>query len=177
MKITGTFKSYDDLLTAYGTDPNKEIDERFDGFLKFIADKDCILVNYDPRYKTFDATLLVDDPNNPGQKIQQMFDPIMRRYSENIGIDKLVDGSIVCNGCDEVIYCAKCGGQYPKNLKYDAEPIFTWGDLFNGDCDYNETDNKSGVTIPFAACDDNGHIFCFDCRQHTEFKEIQDSFN
>jgi hypothetical protein len=175
MKITGTFKSYDDLLTAYGTDLNQEIDYQFDGFLKIIADKDCVLVNYDPVAKTFDTTLLIDDPNNPGQKIQQMLDPFYRRYGENMGIDKLVDGSIVCEDCDQTIYCKKCGSQYPKSLKYDAEPTFTWGELYDGQCTKNDVDNKSGTTIYFSACVD-GKIFCFVCRHHEEFDEVGNSF-
>jgi len=139
MKITGTFKDYDGLLAAYGTDESQEIDQRFKDFLKYIAGKDCILANYNPVKKTFDAALLVDKQDSQGNtiQVQEMLDPIMRRYSQNMGIDKLASHN--CQDCDKTIYCTVCGSQWPKDAKNDWIPEFTWGEIYDGNCTKNAT--------------------------------------
>jgi hypothetical protein len=172
MKITGTFKDYDGLIQSFGTDVTREIDETFNGFLKKIADQECILVSYNPLNKTFDATLMVPDPENPGNKVQEIPYGILRGYTRNLGLNTLVDGSITCGKCTEHIYCTGCGYQVGKDIRYDYEPRFTYGDVFNGDCTENDQNNISGQTIAFNACDSQGRIFCPNCRTYEFFDEI-----
>ena len=181
IKITGTFKSYDDLLEAFGTDPDKEIDSGFDGAMKTIADKDCILVNYSPKYKTFDATLKTErlnDPSDPAGGTHFVMDipfGTLRRYTENLGTNTLVDGSISCDGCDDVIFCTGCGFSASKGTRYDYEPKFSYGDIYNKACKEDPAGNKSGAVITLNACDDNGNMFCPACLSMQPFKEVSTS--
>ena len=173
--LTGKFKNYDDLRTAYGAAPEDKLDERFDYFLKMIAEKDTVLTNFHPVNLTFDAALLLPDPNDPSKTLITFIDPYYERYASNMGIDKLEDDSISCNDCDEYIYCTGCGLTVPKALRYDYEPKFTYGDIFNGDCDTDSDDNKTGEVISFEACKD-GLMFCGKCRKFHKFKELQEAW-
>jgi hypothetical protein len=172
LKVTGRFKSYDDLLTAFGTDINKEIDVDFDGFLHKIAEQDCVLSNYNALTRTFDAALLVDNPQNPGEKMQEIPFGILRRYTQNLGLNTLEDSSIVCENGDQHIFCKSCGYQVDKNIRFDYEPKFTYGDIFDGNCVANDSGNISGQIIVLNACDAEGRIFCPNCRTYEFFDEV-----
>ena len=168
IKITGTFKSYTDLLNVYGTDTSRPIDEDFDGFLHKIADKDCILANFNPHEKSFDATLIING-------VQEIPFGKLKAYTENLGLDTLVSTSINCDNCDEHIFCTGCGYQVSKDTRNDyAAERLTYGDVFNGDCTANDTGNISGATIAFNACDAQGNMYCPKCRSYQEFKEYSD---
>ena len=173
--MTGTFKSYDDLLAAYGLTEDDRLDEPFEFFLKTIADKDVVLTNYNPLNLTFDAAFFEENPNNPGQTILVFPDRLRTTYFNNIGIDKLVDGSIQCDNCDDSIYCTRCGLVVEKRIRYDYEPKFSYGDLFDGNCTTSTSDNVSGTEIILNVCKD-GLIRCPKCRSYAKFKEVSDSY-
>lgn len=180
--LKGKMKKYDDLLLAYGTDTTKEIDENFDAFLRKIADKDCILTNYNPKDKTFDLAFMetVKDESSfaqPGDTVDVIVMPYGRDrgYSQHMGIDKIIPGSISCTNCDEHIYCTGCSYQVGKAVRYDYEPRFTYGDIFNQDCTENDTGNISGQHIVFKACNDQGEMFCPACLSYQKFDEVSNT--
>jgi predicted nucleic-acid-binding Zn-ribbon protein len=177
MKITGTFKTYDQLKLAYGNAPGAKLDDEFDSFLKKIAGKNCVLANYTPVSQTFDTTLLIEDPSRPGSGIivQDFLDGRSRRYGDNMGIDKLA--SIVQTNTIDYIYCTKCGYIVNKLTRYDYEPLFSYGDIFTNNItgNLNNPVSITGTTIKFKAAV-NGRIFCPKCRSHEIFKEVSTSF-
>ena len=182
VKITGKFKSYEDLLAFYGTDETKPIDENFDAFLKDAAERDVVLTNYNGWTRTFDAAFLVEKPQEdqndtetPRPLVQEIPFGERARHLKNIGIDAIDPSSIQCDNCTEHIFCKRCGFQVGKNIRYDFEPRFTYGDIFDGDCTENETDNISGAKIAFNACDDTGRMFCPNCRTYEFFEELSNT--
>lgn len=181
MKITGTFKNYTDLLNAYGT-IEEQADSEFLSFIKKIADQDCYLTNYNALNQTFDTAFWIEDPNQPGQYRITFPNGIEKRYMDNVGVDKLVPASIVCTNCDEHIYCKSCGMSVPKELRYDYEPVFSYGDIYAGNCTTTTTNNISGTKIIFKACEHDdagnptGRMFCPECRHYSYFDEVSNSF-
>ena len=178
MKITGVFKLYDDLRLAYGLSPSDDIDEEFDAFLKKIAGRDCVLTNYTPTSKTFDTTLWGEDPERPGSGIMvyQYLDGRSRRYGDNMGIDKLA--SINETATTEYIYCTNCGFIASKATRYDFEPRFTYGDIFDQNIagNPNNPTTITGVDIPIMQADLNHRMYCPKHRGTAIFKTVQDSF-
>lgn len=176
MKITGTFKDYAGLRLAYGNAPDASLDEEFDSFLKTIANRDCVLANYTPFSQTFDTTLLGEDPSRPGSGIilQEFLSGRSARYGNNMGIDKLA--VINQEDTDTYIWCINCGFSVGKALRYDYEPIFTYGDLFVNNI-VTHPDNPvstTGTIVHFNAHKD-GKIFCPKCRSHQTFLEVSAS--
>jgi len=181
IKLKAVFKDYEGLLDAFNTDRNKEIDSDFDSALKKMANQRCILVSYKAKDKIFDATFIVDklsdptDPTSPLISVQEIPFGIFRRYTQNLGLNVLVDGSIDCEHCDESIYCTGCGYQVQKSTRYDYEPLFSYGDIFNQHCESDPTGNKSGAVISLNACDDHGNMYCPACLSMQKFEEISSS--
>ena len=174
MKLTGKFKDYDGLKLAYGLQAGDEIDERFDGFLKLIAEKDCILGEYSPIDLTFNTTLLVEDPERPGSGIivHQYLDGYNRRYGDNISIDTLE--SITKDGADEYIFCTNndCGFVVAKDVRWDFATEFTYGDIYDGNCS-NNPGSIVGTQIIMDACGPGAHMmYCPKCRQKQTFDEV-----
>jgi len=187
LQIKATFKPYDELLTVYGTDTSREIDGDFDAFLHEIADQECVLTNYNPLDKTFDAALIQDIPNNstlipedhpsyqPTTRGQVIPAGRKRGYSQIMALDTVVPGSIVVNNGTEHIFCTGCGFKAAKLTPYYYEPKFTFGDLYDGDCQSTPTEvssNKSGAVITFNACNERGDIFCPECLAYQKFEEV-----
>jgi len=173
MKITGVFKDYDGLRLAYGLAVDDSIDDEFDSFLKKVAGKDCILANYSPSYLTFDTTLFGEDPERPGSgKMVQLFlDGRSRRYGDNMGIDKLETINIVDG--DKYIYCTKCDFEIAKETRYDYEPTFTYGDIYDNNIDGNPNNPQTitGTMISLKA-NIKGRVFCPSCLSHEIFDEV-----
>jgi hypothetical protein len=190
MELKGIFKDFDGLKAAYGfqdTDPAtgepQTLDPEFESFLKKISGQETILAAYEPHKKTFNTTLIIEDPERPGSgiKIQTTLDGRSRRYGDNMGIDKL--DSVTKTGADEYIYCTnpRCGFTVGKDVPYYYEPSFTFGMLYDGNCDSprdpdgdNPTDRGSKTLnkIIFKACDGDQRIFCPECLSHQKFDEI-----
>ncbi len=172
MKITGTFKDYNDLLLEYNSVDDNTLDDGFRSFLKKIAGQETVLTNYDPLNTSFDASLIkngkITFPNG-----------LEKAYMENLGINLLDSSSIVQEETDEVIYCKTCGLEAPKALRYDYEPKFTYGDVFAGNCSSSSPDNVSGTLIITRFCEADssgtptGRIMCPKCRSFSFFEEVQ----
>jgi len=197
VKITATMKSYDDLRAEYGLQPGDKVDDKFDSFLKKIADKKVVLTNYNPGTKSFDPAFIVEDPNQPGQERITFPNGYEAQYQNNLGINLLVDGSLDCQDCDTSIYCTKCGFVVDKTTRYDFEPMFSFGDIFDGLCKRDDDPNQYtvGVTNYFKPCipkdsneDCDGEgggasdgesaclMYCVKCREYHLFKELSKSF-
>jgi len=177
MKITGTLKNYADLLTAYGYTPTSgPLDEQFDSFLKRIQGKDCYLGNYNPWSKTFDLSLIEPDPDRPGVNVMTMLNGIEKRYGDNMGIDKLA----IINQVDtaDYIWCTTCGFNAAKNTRYDYEPTYTYGDMFNNDLITAQgvRGTKTLTKTLLKASAPANKIYCPKCRKLSTFKTVQDSF-
>jgi hypothetical protein len=186
MKLTGTFKDLDGLKQAYGFDinnPELTMDSEFESFLKKIASKNTILAAYNPHRKTFNTTLVVEDPERPGggHMVQTTLDGRSRRYGDNMGIDKL--DTVTKVDADQYIYCTNrhCGFTVAKDVPYYYEPMFTFGDIYDGNCDSpkdldgdNPTDRgtKTLTKIEFVACNGEHRIFCPECLSHQKFDEV-----
>jgi hypothetical protein len=166
MKIKGTFKDYDNLLLAYNITDDKNLDDSWRSYLKKVAGRDVVLTNYTALNKTFDAAYLMDDPNQPGQLRITFPDGIESRYANNLPT-RVLD-TITCDDCDRTIFCTKCGLQIEKDVGYDLEPRFSWEDIFEGNC---EKENSENIDITFNVCKDD-LIFCPKCRTHTKFEEV-----
>ena len=195
IKIKGKIKSYENLRIEYGLQPNDNVDDKFDSFLKKIADKDVILTNYNPVTKGFDPAYILEDPNKPGQQRLTFPNPYETQYQKNLGINLLKSNSIECDNCSSVIYCTKCGFTVDKTTRYDFEPMFSFGDIFEGNCEKKDNPDQYvfGIVNYFKPCipkDDNecsgsgaggdGEskclMHCVKCREYRLFKELQKSF-
>ena len=168
MKIEGQFKDYAGLLAAYNITDDTALDDGWKSFLKKAAGQRTRLTNYSGLDKTFDTAYIKDDPNQPGQDRLFFPDGIERRYANNLPIRVLDSSQTTCDDCDETIFCTGCGFQVDKSIPYDMEPLFSWGDLYDGNC----TKTRSNAeTIHFTACKD-GLIWCPKCRSYHEFVEV-----
>jgi hypothetical protein len=98
-----------------------------------------------------------------------------------MGIDKL--DSVTKIDADQYIYCTnrRCGFTIGKDVPYYYEPLFTFGDLYDGNCDnpydvdgQDPTDRgtKTLDKIIFKACDGPQRIFCPECLGHQKFDEV-----
>jgi hypothetical protein len=173
MILKGTFKDFDDLLTEYNAVDDGTLDQDFKNFLLTIAGQETMLVNYNPLNTTFDASLIVNG-------VITVPDGRQKAYMENLGTNLLDSTDIT--GADEYIYCKSCGLVAPKDLRYDYEPKFTYGDIFDGNCESNSPDNVSGTLIITAFCEHDssgnatGRMKCKGCQSYSFFEEVQDTF-
>jgi len=178
MKITGVFKDYNNLRLAYGIGPADKVDEKFDAFLHKISSKNCILGNYTPTSKTFDTTLLVEDPARPGSGIivHQYLDGHSRGFGDNMGINKL--DLITQVDTDKYIYCTSCGFIVSKDTRYDSEPRFNYGDIYANTIAVHPANPTTitGVTIPLLTADVNHRMYCPKERTPKIFAEVGTSF-
>ena len=196
MELRGIFKDLDGLKTAYGfqdTDPQtgepQKMDQEFESFLKKIAGQETILAGYNPHRKTFNTTIVTEDPERPGSgiQIQTTLDGRSRRYGDNMGINKL--DSVTKIEADGYIYCKNrhCGFTVAKEVPYYYEPMFTFGDIYNGNCDnpkdvdgVDPTDrgSKTLTKVIFKACEmdssgtPTGRMFCPECLSYQFFDEV-----
>jgi hypothetical protein len=180
-KITGTFLSFPELLSAYGT-IESQADGAFLSFLKKVAGKDCVLTNFHALNQTFDTAFLIDHPNRPGQKMITFPNGLEKQYMDNVGVNKLVSGSVVFENGTDYIYCKDCGFTAAKSQPYrSGADKFTYGDIYNGTCETTPTtENISGTLIYFKACEyidgvRTGRMICDSCRRYTFFDEIGNS--
>ena len=173
MILKGTFKDYAGLLTEYGAVDDGTLDENFKKFLLTIADKETMLVNYNPLNKTFDASLIVNG-------VMTIPDGLQKGYMENLGLNLL--DTTDRTEAEDYIYCKSCGMTAPKSLRYDHEPKFTYGDIFDGNCSSSSSDNVSGTFVITAFCEldsagnETGRRKCPVCAGYSFFEEIEDSF-
>ena len=188
LKIEGTFLDYEGLRKQYGllpsTDPlAPKVDQEFDSFLKKIADKDIYCSHYNAIAGTFDTTFIIPNPDDPTKMVMDFPDGRTRRYSENIGTDKLasIDFDAGDGAGADYLYCTSCGFTTEKNKSYPFEPLFTYNDIWTNNITGNPVNPASitGVTIGLGANDGglgDGAIFCPSCRGHHMFKELPDSY-
>ena len=177
MKLTGIFKDYDGLKAAYGLQPGDVIEDHFDGFLKKIAGQECILGEYSPIDRTFNTTLYGEDPERPGsgKMVHIYLDGLHRRYGDNISIDTLA--SVTKVDADKYIYCTNndCGFTIAKETRWDFVPELTYGDIYDGNVEYN-TGNIVGTQIIHNAIGPKPHqMYCPKCRQKQIFDEVGNS--
>jgi len=173
MTLKGTFKDYNDLLTEYGSVDDGTLDDDFKKFLKTIASQETILANYSPLNTTFDASLIIGG-------LITVPDGLQKRYMENLGTNLL--DTTVRTDADQVIYCKSCGLTSPKSLRYDYEPKFSYGDIFNGDCTSSTPDNVSGTLFIVNFCEHDssgtatGRMKCPKCKGFSFFDEVENTF-
>ena len=197
--IRAKFKTYDDLRQEYGFQPDdRDIDSQFDGFLKLIAEKDVQLTNYNAKDKSFDTAFIIEDPNQPGQTRLEFPFGIQRQYTQNLGINLLQNNSIQITDGDTAIYCTNCGFTVDKKTRFDFVTIFNYGDIYNGNCETDNTqDNISGTTQwfdpikpkntnddcdpasgnPDAGDESKCRMWCVKCRNYHIFKTVGSSLN
>lgn len=187
LKIEGVFLDYEGLRKQYGLPPSTaanapKVDPEFDGFLKRIAGKDVICADYRANEGLFKATMFVEDPERPGsgKMISKGFIGRDAGYADNMSVDKLASIDFDAGEGDgtDYIFCDTCGFTTAKSTRYDYEPSFTYGDIYDGNIDGNPNNPVSitGVEIKLKANLNPNWIFCPSHLGHSLFKELPTSY-
>ena len=175
--LEGKFKTLDEIKQILGIDdPQLKLDRDYEGDLNKIAEQEILLINFNPIEKTFFPAFKRPHPSNPNSYVTVT--PTAREMRSMKYLNTELLETVACNNCDDYIYCTGCGSTFLKDYRYPIEPHFSYGQLYDGECTIETTDqnNISGTTIVIKACGDQPHeIFCSTCREYHIFKTLDEA--